>query len=138
MYAEKLKQFHNVENLGGKAWEHAVMIDLVEKSDIKDCAMHCFHYQQMFELVFKHLLETRSKFGSYPQTHKLSRVFEQVLSETDFKSDFERYNPNLTAVTVCAESYRYNFLIDCKSYRMDVAALNPLLDELVECISTAV
>jgi hypothetical protein len=29
MYAEKLKQFHNVENLGGKAWEHAVMIDLV-------------------------------------------------------------------------------------------------------------
>ncbi len=27
MYAEKLKQFENVENLGGKAWEHAVMID---------------------------------------------------------------------------------------------------------------
>ena len=62
MYAEKLKQFHNVENLGGKAWEHAVMIDLVEKSDIKDCAMHCFHYQQMFELLLKHLLETQTEF----------------------------------------------------------------------------
>jgi hypothetical protein len=56
MYAEKLKQFENVENLGGKAWEHAVIIDLAEKSGIKDCSMHCFHYQQMFELLFKQAL----------------------------------------------------------------------------------
>ena len=45
MYAEKLKQFENVENLGGKAWEHTIIIDLAEKSQIKDCSMHCFHYQ---------------------------------------------------------------------------------------------
>ncbi len=25
MYAEKLKQFHNVENLGGKAWEYTII-----------------------------------------------------------------------------------------------------------------
>lgn len=136
MYAEKLKQFEKKKNLADKAYQHAVVIDLLEKVQFDDCSMHCFNYQQMFELLLKHFLETRSKFGAYPLTHKLSRLFEQVLAQTDFKNDFERYNPHLTAVTVCAEAYRYNFLIDCKSYRMDVAALNPLLDELVEFIST--
>ena len=136
MYAEKLKQFEKKKNLADKAYQHAVVIDLLEKVQFDDCSMHCFNYQQMFELLLKHFLETRSKFGAYPLTHKLSRLFEQVLAQTDFKNDFERYNPHLTAVTVCAEAYRYNFLIDCKSYRMDVAALNPLLDKLVEFIST--
>ena len=136
MYAEKLKQFEKKKNLADKAYQHAVAIDLLEKVEFDDCSMHCFHYQQMFEVLLKHLLETRSKFGAYPLTHKLSRLFEQVLVETEFQNDFERYNPHLTAVTVCAEAYRYNFLIDCKSYRMDVAALNFLLDELIEFIST--
>lgn len=136
MYAEKLKQFEKKKNLADKAYQHAVAIDLLEKVEFDDCSMHCFHYQQMFELLLKHLLENYSKFGAYPLTHKLSRLLEQVLAQTDFKSDFERYDPYLTAVTVCAEAYRYNFLIDCKSYRMDVAALNPLLDELVGFIST--
>jgi len=27
MYQDKLKQFKNIENLAGKAWEHAVAID---------------------------------------------------------------------------------------------------------------
>ena len=131
MYTEKLALFKNVKNLGGKAWEHAVMIDFAEKSDIEDCAMHCFHYQQLFELLFKHLLETKSKFGAYPRTHKLNKLLEQLVEQSNFKTDIDKYEAHLTAVTVCTEAYRYNFLIDCKVYRKDVAILNPLLDELM-------
>jgi putative addiction module killer protein len=43
----------NQESLIGKAWQHASAIDLIETSDIKDCSMHCFHYQQMFEMLLK-------------------------------------------------------------------------------------
>jgi HEPN domain-containing protein len=130
MYAEKLKHFENVKNLGGKAWEHAVMIDLAEKSGIEDCAMHCFHFQQLFELLLKHLLETKSKFGAYPRTYKLNKLLEQLVEQSNFKIDIDKYEAHLTAITVCAEAYRYNFLIDCNVYRKDVAILNPLLDEL--------
>ena len=64
MYAEKLKHFENVENLGGKAWEHAVAIDLLATVKLKDCSMHCVHYQQMLEMLLKHLLETKSIYGA--------------------------------------------------------------------------
>ncbi|MCX7075639.1 MAG: HEPN domain-containing protein [Methylococcales bacterium] len=132
MYAEKLEQFHNVENLGGKAWEHAVMIDLADKSDIKDCAMHCFHYQQMFELLLKHLLETQTEFGAYPHTHKLNKLLAQFAKETSFEVNSLHYLDALNTITVCAEAYRYNFLIDCTTYQRSIQILNPLLDELVE------
>lgn len=131
MYAEKLKQFENVENLGGKAWEHAVIIDLAEKSGIKDCSMHCFHYQQMFELLFKHILETRTKYGAYPHTHKLNKLLEQICEDTTFKTNVSDFLPSLRAITACAEIYRYNFLIDCKSYWEDVLVLNALLEQLI-------
>ena len=39
MYQEKLVKFKNVENLAGKAWEHALAIDLLSKTDIKDCSI---------------------------------------------------------------------------------------------------
>ena len=136
MYAEKLKQFENIENLGGKAWEHAVIIDLAEKSGIKDCSMHCFHYQQMFELLFKHLLETRTEFGAYPLIHKLDRLLKQVVKETDFNVDIDKYASELNALTVCAEAYRYNFLLNCETYQRTVSVLNPLLDELAEFSKT--
>ncbi|MGB4498012.1 MAG: HEPN domain-containing protein [Methylococcaceae bacterium] len=131
MYTEKLAHFKNAKNLGGKAWEHAVMIDFAEQSEIEDCAMHCFHFQQLFELLFKHLLETKSKYGAYPRTHKLNKLLEQLSELSDFKTDIDKYEAHLTAITVCAEAYRYNFLIDCKVYRKDVAILTPLIDELM-------
>ena len=59
MYQDRFKLFENVENLAGKAWEHAVAIDVLNNTNIKDCSIHCFHYQQMFELFFKHLLEKK-------------------------------------------------------------------------------
>jgi hypothetical protein len=43
----------------------------------------------------------------------------------------EKYEPRLKAITVCAEAYRYNFLIDCASYSHDVEVLNTLLDDLL-------
>ena len=136
MYAEKLKHFKNAKNLGGKAWEHAVIVDLAEKSEIEDCSIHCFHFQQLFELLFKHLLETRSEFGAYPRTHKLGSLLAQLVKETYFKTDIDKYEAHLTAITVCAEAYRYNFLIDCKIYRKDVAILTPLIDELMAFANT--
>lgn len=131
MYAEKLKQFAKKKNLADKAYQHAVSLDYLENVEFDDCSMHCFHFQQMFELLFKHILETRTKYGSYPLTHKLGRLVTQVVDETAFETDLEKYEPRLKAITVCAEAYRYNFLIDCSSYRHDVEVLNPLLEDLI-------
>ncbi|MDD2864818.1 MAG: HEPN domain-containing protein [Methylococcales bacterium] len=135
MYAEKLKQFENVENLGGKAWEHAIACDVISQTPVKDCSLHCFHYQQMFELLFKHLLETRTKYGAYPRTHKLDKLLLQVIDDAGFNPESSKYIDTLNAITVCVEAYRYNFLLDCKTYQRSVEILNPLFDELTEFAS---
>lgn len=132
MYQEKFQKFENIENLAGKAWQHAAAIDLIEKLDIKDCSMHCFHYQQMFEMLLKFLLETRSKYGAYPHTHKLNRLLEQLIELTEFKTDKTKYFMALQVITVCAEEYRYNFLIDCSGYKQSVEICNELLTELLD------
>ncbi len=136
MYTEKLKHFENVKNLGGKAWEHAVACDVISKTPVQDCSMHCFHYQQLFELLFKHLLETRSKYNSYPLIHKLDKLLSQVIELTGFDDDYEKYASELNALTVCAEAYRYNFLLNCETYQRTVTVLNPLLDELAQFSKT--
>ena len=132
MYQHKFKQFENVENLAGKAWEHAVAIDVLNETNIKDCSIHCFHYQQMFELFFKHLLEVKTQFGSYSKTHKLQRLLEELIANTEFKTNKSQYFMALQVITVCAEEYRYNFLIDCEGYKQSVAVVDILLDELLE------
>ncbi len=132
MYAEKLKQFENVENLGGKAWEHAIACDVISKTPVKDCSMHCFHFQQLFELLFKHLLETRTKYGAYPHSHKLDKLLLQVIDDAQFNSESKKYTDALIALTMCAEAYRYNFLLNCETYNGMVNSLNPLLNELAE------
>jgi len=132
MYQDKFKQFENVENLAGKAWEHAVAIDVLNNTNIKDCSIHCFHYQQMLELFFKHLLEVKTQFGSYSKTHKLQRLLEELIANTEFKTNKSQYFMALQVITVCAEEYRYNFLIDCEGYKQSVAVVDILLDELLE------
>ncbi len=132
MYAEKLQQFENVKNLGGKAWEHAKACDLIDGSGIDDCSLHCFHYQQMFEFLFKHLLETKTKYDAYPRTHKLEQLLLQVIDDTGFDADTERFASELNSLTVCAEAYRYNFMLNCKTYQRTVSVLNPLLDQLAK------
>ena len=72
MYADKLHYFENVENLGGKAWEHATAMDLISHSQIANGSMHGFHDQQMFEWRLKHLLETKTTSGAFPRSHKLN------------------------------------------------------------------
>lgn len=37
----------------------------------------------------------------------------------------------LQVITVCAEEYRYNFLIDCEGYKQSVLICNDLLDQLI-------
>jgi len=132
MYQHKFKQFENIENLAGKAWEHAVAIDVLNNTNIKDCSIHCFHYQQMLELFFKHLLEVKTQFGSYSKTHKLQRLLEELIANTEFKTNKSQYFMALQVITVCAEEYRYNFLIDCEGYKQSVAVVDILLDELLE------
>ncbi|MBB1077096.1 hypothetical protein HUU62_22075 [Rhodoferax sp. 4810] len=131
MYPEQLQHFKNVENLGGKAWQHAVALDLLTTADIQDCSIECLHYQHMFELLFKHVLETKSQFGAYSRTHKLQKLLEEVIANTAFKTDKTQYLMALQVITVCAEEYRYNFLIDCDGYRQSVAACDQLLKELL-------
>ena len=131
MYEDRFKSFENVENLAGKAWEHAVTLDVLNNTNIKDCSIHCFHYQQMFELYFKHLLETQSEFGSYSKSHKLQKLLEEVVVNTGFKTDKSKYFMALQVITVCAEEYRYNFLIDCSGYKQSVEVCDELLNELL-------
>ncbi len=132
MYQEKFKKFKNIEDLAGKSWEHAVAIDVLATTDIKDCSIECFHYQKMVELFFKHLLETKSQFGSYSKSHKLQRLLEEVIANTKFKTDKTTYFMALQVITVCAEEYRYNFLLDCDGYRQSVTICDQLLDELLQ------
>ncbi len=68
MYAKLFQPFENATHLNGKAWQHALNLDLIENSNIQDCSLHCFHYQKMFEMLFKFLLETKSQFGAYSHT----------------------------------------------------------------------
>jgi HEPN domain-containing protein len=132
MYQEKLNRFKNVENLAGKAWQHAIAIDALIKTEIQDCSIECFHYQQMLELFFKHILETKSRFGSYSRSHKLQKLLEEVIATTSFKTDKTKYFMALQVITVCAEEYRYNFLIDCEGYKQSVLICDDLLDQLIE------
>ena len=37
----------------------------------------------------------------------------------------------LQTITVCAEQYRYNFLIDCQGYQQAVSVCDGLIDELL-------
>lgn len=132
MYQELFKTFENVKHLGGKAWEHAVAIDLLNNSNIKDCSIHCFHYQQLFEYFFKHILETKSQFGAYSKSHKLNKLLEEVIEATAFKTNKSKYRSDLIVITVCAEEYRYNFDIDCQGYLESVTICDELLKELLE------
>ncbi len=132
MYKELFKKFENAENLGGKAWQHALNVDLIEQVAIKDCSIHCFHYQQMLEMLFKYLLETKSKYGAYAHTHKLNKLLEQLIEFTPFKTDKSNYSMALQVITVCAEEYRYNFLIDCEGYKESLSLANRLLKELLD------
>ncbi len=132
MYAELLKNFENAETLGGKAWQHAVNLDLIEQVNIKDCSLHCFHYQQLFEMLLKYVLESKSKHGLYSRTHKLNNLLEEVIEYTTFRTDKSQYRMALQVITVCAEEYRYNFLIDGQGYRDSVQIANGLLQELLD------
>ncbi len=132
MYGELLKKFENIENLAGKAWQHGLNLDLIEQTKIKDCSMHCFHYQQMFEMLFKHLLQTKSKYGSYSHSHKLHKLLEELIEYTNFRTNKSKYRMALQVITVCAEEYRYNFLIDCEAYQESIEISNELLKELLK------
>lgn len=132
MYTELFGGFKNAKNLGGKAWEHAIALDFLNTTEIEDCSIHCFHYQQMFECFFKHILETKSKFGAYSKSHKLNNLLEEVIESANFMTDKSKYQHQLVAITVCAEEYRYNFDIDCKSYFAAVIGCDELLKELIE------
>jgi hypothetical protein len=134
MYAELLKNFENAETLGGKAWQHAVNLDLIEQVNIKDCSLHCFHYQQLFEMLLKYVLESKSKHGLYSRTQKLNNLLEEVIEYTAFRTDKSQYRMALQVITVCAEEYRYNFLIDCQGYRDSVQIANGLLQELLDFV----
>lgn len=131
MYQELLSAFVNTQNLGGKAWKHAFVVDLLNKHSIPDCSIHCFHYQQMFECFFKHILETKTELNLYSKTHDLNRLLEQVIGSTAFKTDKSKYRGDLNGITVCAAEYRYNFDINCKTYFEMVNTCDELLKELV-------
>jgi HEPN domain-containing protein len=132
MYQKLFKNFENVKNLGGKAWEHAIAVDFFNTSKIQDCSIHCFHYQQMLECFFKHILETKSPIGSYSRTHKLNKLLEELIFLTAFKTDKSKYRADLLAITVCAAEYRYNFDLYCKAYFESVVVCDELLKELMK------
>jgi hypothetical protein len=62
----------------------------------------------MFEMLFKHLLQTKSKYSSYSHSHKLHKLLEELIEYTNFRTNKSKYR---MALPVCAEEYRYKFLI---------------------------
>jgi hypothetical protein len=134
MYAERLHRFENAENLGGKAWQHAMSLDLLEQVNIKDCSLHGFHYQHLLEMLFKYVLETKSKYGLYSRTHGLNKLLEEIIEYTPFRTNKTQYRMALQVITVCAEEYRYNFLLDCEGYRDSVQIADGLLQEVLDFI----
>lgn len=134
-YSEQFQNFENSNTLAGKAWQHAVNIDLLEKTTIRDCSLHCFHYQQMLEMLIKFILETQSTYGAYSHSHKLHRLLEELIANTSFRTDKTKYRMALQVITVCAEEYRYNFLIDCEGYKDSVVVANDLLKELLAYVN---
>ena len=54
-----------------------------------------------------------------------------LIAHTEFKTDKTQYFMALQVITVCAEEYRYNFLIDCTGYQQSVSVCDNLLDELL-------
>jgi hypothetical protein len=137
-YAEQLNRFENVENLGGKAWEHAVICDLLGEHGriIKDCTPHCTNYQQLLEMLLKHALESRSKYNAYSRTHNLNNLLQALVETSDFKTDLDKYSMALNTVTMCAQEYRYDFQLQCHAYWMAVAITDNLLVELLEFLFT--
>ena len=84
------------------------------------------------EMLLKHFLETKSTYGAYPHTHKLNKLLEALIGQSEFRTDKLKYFMPLQVITVCAEEYRYNFLIDCEGYRESVRIADMLLDELIQ------
>ncbi|MEN8218169.1 MAG: hypothetical protein ABFS56_17720 [Pseudomonadota bacterium] len=121
MYQERLQKFENVENLGGKAWQHSVNLDLIEQTAIKDCSLHCFHYQQMLEMLFKHLLQTKSQYGSYSHRHNLAKLLEELIAYTPFRTDKSSVPRGLSTL-VLLHFALYTLLCEKKS----VDSPNPL------------
>ena len=90
-YANRLNRFTDTENLSEKAWQHAVTIDLIATEKLKNCSLHCFHYQQMLEILLKYLLETKSLYGTYPHTHKLNKLLVALIGHSDLSIDKGKY-----------------------------------------------
>jgi hypothetical protein len=131
-YSELLNRFENVENLGGKAWEHAVIVDFLGcDKTIVDCTPHCTNYQQMLEMLIKHVLEIKSLTGSYRRTHNLSQLLDDLEVASVFKAK-GNYKSALDVIKACADNYRYEFMLDCQAYWRSVEITKPLIDELLE------
>jgi hypothetical protein len=86
----------------------------------------------MLELFIKHILETKSKFGSYSKSHKLNKLLEELIYLTDFKTDTAKYFEALQTITICTEQYRYNFMIDCLGYKHAVTIVDDFVNELLK------
>ena len=74
--------------------------------------MHCFHDQQILEMLLTYLLE-------------------QLMEQTAFKTDKTKYFMALQVISVDAEEYRYNFLLECSNYLISMEIANELLNQLL-------
>lgn len=83
-------------------------------------------------MLLKYVLDSKSKHGLYSQSRKLNNLLEEVIEYTAFRTDKSQYRMALQVIMVCAEEYRYNFLIDCQGYRDSVQITNGLLQELLD------
>lgn len=59
----------------------------------------------------------------------------QIVKDTEFRIDVEKYTSALVTLTVYEEAYRYNFLLNCETYKNTVKNLNSLLDELAKFVN---
>ena len=50
--------------------------------------------------MIKHILETKSKYGSFSKTHKLHNLLAELCENTEFSTDTNKYYMALQTITV--------------------------------------
>jgi len=131
-YKDELKELSEKSILLKKCYEHLGAMILIEQNQdyFFDCSFFCYNYQQLLEKLMKHCIEIN--IGDYFRGHKLKKLLELLIQNSDFRVDKSKYNPYLLYITSCAENYRYDEEIDCEAFRESFLITKELLNELIK------
>lgn len=125
-YRALLSPFANQHTLAGKAYSIGCTLDSILSQNRvcnRDCSILCHLYQEMNEVLFKHILQTtisehsRKRRKKYPHTHNLvflSTLVQHRIPELNHLPPSTK--DGMALLTKCAMYYRYNFMLKCGDF----------------------